>query len=90
MDINSRIDRAFQDLFPLNRSLTGEGVKAFNYLKKNILPNGKIKSLPSGTNIFDWEVPEEWEVLDAYVLNGSGEKYRYKDNVACGFLLNYR
>ena len=75
MDINSRIDRAFQDLFPINRSLTGEGVKqTFDYLKKNILPNGKVKSLPSGTNVFDWEVPEEWEVLDAYVLNGSGEK----------------
>ena len=75
LDINLRIDRTFQDLFPINRSLTGEGVKqTLEYLKKNIIPNGQIKSIPSGTNVFDWEVPEEWSVSDAYVLNGAGEK----------------
>ena len=75
MNIDKRIKKVFADLFPINRSLTGKGVEeTFNYLLKYFLPNGEIKSIPSGTKVFDWVVPDEWNVDDGYILNRKGEK----------------
>ena len=69
-----KVDKILNDLFPLNRSLTGSGVfETFKYIKK-FLPGAKINYLKSGTKVFDWTIPEEWEVKDAYVINSSGEK----------------
>ena len=76
-----KVDKILNDLFPLNRSLTGSGVlKTFEYIKK-FLPDAKIKYLKSGTKVFDWTIPEEWEVKDAYVINSNGEKIiDFKEN----------
>ena len=55
------------DLFPINRSITGQGVRdTLNYIK-NILPDLKIKKIQTGTQIFDWEIPNEWNVSEAYI-----------------------
>lgn len=60
------------DLFPINRSLTGDGVReTLNYLKK-ILPDLEIKSVPTGYQAFDWTVPEEWLVSEAYIEDEEG------------------
>ena len=62
------------DLFPINRSLTGAGVrKTLNYIKKEI-PKLQIQSVPTGYQAFDWEVPKEWSVKDAYIADSNGEK----------------
>ena len=62
------------ELFPINRSLTGEGVReTLNYIK-NIIPDLSIKSLPSGKKVFDWEIPDEWNVTDAYIITPEGNK----------------
>ena len=75
MDLEQRVLKVFSDLFPINRSLTGKGVEeTFNYLIEKFLPNSKINSIPSGAKAYDWIVPEEWNIKDAYVLNGLGEK----------------
>ena len=69
------IDQILNDLFPLNRSLTGEGnKKTLRYIKENFLPFSEIKSIKSGSKVFDWEIPPEWNVNDAYVKNKYGEK----------------
>ena len=69
------IDQILNDLFPLNRSLTGEGNKeTLRYIKENFLPFSEIKSIKSGSKVFDWEIPPEWNVNDAYVKNKYGEK----------------
>jgi aminopeptidase-like protein len=61
-------------LFPLTRSLTGNGVKkTLNIIQKE-LPKLKIKKFKSGTKVFDWNIPEEWNVTDAYVI----DKYNNK------------
>ena len=65
----------FKDLFPVNRSLTGSGNKfTLNYLKKNILQNLKIKKIKSGSKIFDWKVPSEWNVEKAFLKNKNNKK----------------
>jgi aminopeptidase-like protein len=61
-------------LFPLHRSLTGNGVRATLRELKGFLPNLQIIEVPSGTKAFDWEVPLEWTLRDAYVLNERGER----------------
>tara|TARA_A100001388_G_C28769140_1_gene502730 strand:+ start:1292 stop:2563 length:1272 start_codon:yes stop_codon:yes gene_type:complete len=58
-----------KDLFPINRSLSGDGNRfTLNYFKK-INPEFKNIKFKSGTNVFDWIIPLEWNVKDAYLQN---------------------
>jgi aminopeptidase-like protein len=57
-----------EDLYIIPRSLTGEGVvKTLEYIQ-NIIPI-EILDVPSGTIAFDWTVPPEWNISDAYVID---------------------
>lgn len=61
-------------IFPFNRSLTGtEVVKTLKIIKKE-LPSLKLCSVKSRSRVFDWTVPDEWNVKKAYVLSPSKEK----------------
>ncbi len=70
-----------EDLFKFNRSLTGIGVrKTLNYFKK-FLPGLKIRSVRSGFKAFDWKVPNEWEVKEAYIEDLNGKRIiDFKEN----------
>ena len=60
-------------LFPINISLTGEGVrKTLNYIKKSVNPNLRIYKISSGKNIYDWRVPLEWKVTEAFINDSKG------------------
>ena len=56
-----------KELFPICRSLTGSGnLKTLKILKREI-PKLNIKKIKSGTKVFDWTVPPQWDISDAYI-----------------------
>ena len=71
--IGQEIYNFAQKLWPINRSITGEGVRETLDLIKAHLPKLKINSVPSGSAVFDWTIPREWSVKQAYIVSPSGE-----------------
>jgi aminopeptidase-like protein len=64
-----------QELFPICRSLSGQGVRdTLRLLKANHLPDLSIHEVPTGTQCFDWTVPLEWNIEDAFLLDPTGKK----------------
>ena len=60
-------------LFPICRSLTGAGVRGTLKIISKHIPI-KIKEVPTGTKVFDWSVPKEWNIRDAYIITPDGNK----------------
>ena len=73
-DIGSFCHTLAQDLFPLCRSLTGQGNRETLAKIGTFLPALVVKDIPSGTQVFDWVVPDEWTIRDAYVANEAGQR----------------
>ena len=71
--ISDHMDKFMKTLFPICRSITGKGVKQTLELINELIPL-EIKHTPTGTKVFDWIIPEEWNINDAYVKNSKGEK----------------
>ena len=68
-------------LFPINRSLTGKGNRKTLSILRDICPDLQIKSFKSNTKVFDWTIPEEWDVKEAYILTPDKKKIcSFKDN----------
>ncbi len=61
-------------LFPICRSITGSGVRKTLSIIKKEFPSIKICTVRSGTKVFDWRVPPEWNIKDAYVLDKFNKK----------------
>lgn len=68
-DLESYFDR----LWPICRSITGNGVRESLSILNEIVPI-EYHEFKSGCQIFDWQVPAEWNVTDAYILTPSGQK----------------
>ena len=63
-----------EQLWKINRSLTGEGVRETLKHIKEHLPSLEVKSVASGTKVFDWTVPKEWIVREAYIITPEGKR----------------
>jgi aminopeptidase-like protein len=60
-------------LWPLNRSITGNGLRESLRILQELIPV-ELVEVPTGTKVLDWQVPLEWNIEDAYLLDPSGKK----------------
>jgi len=72
-DIAIEIDAYLKRLFPICRSITGPGNRETLKILQEIAPI-EIKEYPSGTEVYDWVIPSEWRVRDAWIKNRAGER----------------
>jgi len=63
-----------QELFPICRSITGDGFRQSLSILSRHMPNLKTNEVPTGTKCFDWEIPKEWNIKDAYIIAPNGKK----------------
>lgn len=73
-DIGAEMFELASELWPLNRSITGEGVRKTLGVISDQIDSLQIHELESGSTAFDWEIPNEWVVRDAYIVTPTGEK----------------
>ena len=72
-DIGDQIFALAGGIFPICRSITGNGVRStLDHLARHI--ELEVHEVPSGTELFDWSVPPEWTIRDAYIRNAAGER----------------
>ena len=69
----SEIDGILAELFPLNRCVAGDGNRDTLNILKDIIPVN-IHEYPSGSKVYDWVIPDEWECRQAWIKNSKGEK----------------
>ena len=72
--IGNKIFNLAKKIWNYNRSLTGQGVRDTLYEFRKINKNLKINKVKSGTKAFDWKVPLEWNVKQAYIIDPEGKK----------------
>jgi aminopeptidase-like protein len=65
--------RLISELYPICRSITGDGLRQTLRVLQAHIPL-EVREVPTGTQVFDWTVPKEWNIHDAYVKNPSGER----------------
>lgn len=73
LQIGDEMHRWMGELFPICRSITGNGVRETLRLIQKRIPL-TVNEVPSGTTVFDWTVPLEWNIQDAYIKNLRGER----------------
>jgi aminopeptidase-like protein len=73
--IGDELHALARELWPVHRSLTGDGVRqTLGLLRDRFLPDLVLHEVPSGTPAFDWVVPQEWRVREAYIVTPSGRR----------------
>src|SRR5215470_10988002 len=85
--IGVRLHETVKELYPICRSITGNGMRETLCRLQQRIPL-EIVEVPSGTPVFDWTVPREWNIRDAYIKDESGR--RIVDFRECNLhVLNY-
>ena len=74
LEIGQKIHALAKRLWSINRSITGEGLRQTLGILRELLPDLHVHEVPSGTVVFDWMVPQEWRVREAYILTPDGRR----------------
>ncbi|KAF6246729.1 peptidase M28 [Nitrosopumilus sp. b3] len=73
IEITKNVEKLFKELFPICRSITGNGVrKSLKIL--NHVTEFTVKEIPSKTQCYDWIIPDEWNITDAYIEDEEGKR----------------
>ena len=80
MNLQTEIENYFDRLWPICRSITGNGLRESLKIINEIVPL-EITEVKTGTRVFDWVVPKEWNIRAAYIVDPNGKK-------VCDFSLN--
>jgi aminopeptidase-like protein len=73
-DLGDELYQWARDLYPIPRSLTNDVMRhTLGYLTE-LMPDLAIHEVPSGTEAFDWQVPDEWNVDEAYIIDPDGRR----------------
>lgn len=85
--LGDRMYQLISQLYPICRSITGNGFRETLQILQNYIPL-EVREVPTGTEVYDWTVPQEWNINDAYIKNARGEKI--VDFQACNLhVVNY-
>ena len=71
IDIGETMHERLTSLYPICRSITGDGVRETLSQLQSLIPI-RVFDVPSGTHAFDWVVPNEWNIRDAWIKNADG------------------
>lgn len=72
-DVGDEIFAFAAEIYPICRSITGDGLRETLTRIKAHIPI-EVHAVPTGTRVFDWTIPREWNIRDAYIKNAKGEK----------------
>jgi aminopeptidase-like protein len=72
-ELGAEIHSFARELYPICRSITGDGIRQTLRLIGERIPL-HISEVPTGTAVFDWTIPKEWNVRDAYIKDKSGRR----------------
>jgi aminopeptidase-like protein len=73
MSLAKEIESYFDRLWPIFRSITGEGVRQTHNVLSELIRLERTE-IPSGTQVFDWTIPKEWKVNEAYIIDPNGKR----------------
>src|SRR5713226_1610435 len=86
-ELGRALHRFAAELYPICRSITGAGIRETLAMIQGRIPL-QIVEVPTGTPVFDWTVPKEWNIRDAYIKDPEGN--RVVDFQQCNLhILNY-
>lgn len=74
MPVGQLMHGIVEELFPICRSITGEGLRNSLQIIKSYIPLLRICEITTGTKVYDWEIPKEWNVDEAYIEDESGSR----------------
>lgn len=71
--MQAELEKYFDRLWPICRSITGNGLRSSLQILSEIIPL-EITEVPTGTKVFDWEIPKEWNISNAFIITPEGKR----------------
>ena len=81
-EIGDGMHQLATELYPICRSITGDGIRRTLAMIAERIPL-QISEVPTGTAVFDWTVPKEWNIRDAYIKDATGQRSLISSKAAC-------